>query len=383
MKKILLLVFSNLTNDARMLRHINFLSEKYKITVCCLGSDSSDEYETIIIQNSKLTFTRRAMAAVLLLAKRFSWAYRVLYPYKDQLLNQLRHESFDLIIANDIETLPLAFQLKGRNAKILFDAHEYAPRHFEDKLWWRVFFMDFNYFLCKEYIPLTNAMITISHSLADEYEKNFLVKPAVITNATHYRSLFPIKNNSNTIKLVHHGIVGRSRKIELIVNIMKFLPDHYTLDLVLVVPATASHQTVTYLEELKTILPEDKRIRFLDPVPTSQIVTMLQNYDMGIILAPPINFNYINGLPNKLFDFIQARIGVVSGPTAEIAKIINSYHVGVVSTGFTSESLAEKISSLTKEEIHYFKDNANKAAQELSADNNKIVYNNIVKSLIG
>ena len=51
-----------------------------------------------------------------------------------QVTKMLSARSFDLIIANDIESLPLAFEIDPQ-ARVLFDAHEYAPRHFEDK--WR------------------------------------------------------------------------------------------------------------------------------------------------------------------------------------------------------------------------------------------------------
>jgi len=95
-----------------------------------------------------------------------------------------------LIIANDVETLPLAFSVKEK-AKVFFDAHEYAPRHFEDKLMWRIFFQGFNTWLCKKYIPQVAGMTTVGKGLAREYEKHFNVNPTVVTNANYYFDLLP------------------------------------------------------------------------------------------------------------------------------------------------------------------------------------------------
>jgi hypothetical protein len=382
MKKILILVFSNLKHDARVMRQINFLKSKYALTVCCYDISPTEEHKTIILASNKLTFFRKAISAILLLLKQFTWAYHTLYPYKNTLKAALKNDHFDIIIANDIEALPLAFDLKDPETKILFDAHEYAPRHFEDKLWWRVFFQDFNNFLCRKYIPRVQGMITIGQTIAEEYEKHFGVKPVVITNACRYYDVKPVETNAEIIKLVHHGIVNRSRRIELIIGMMDHLPDHFTLDLILVIPTLSSQQTRQYYEELKNIASSNKRVHFKDPVSIENIIPLLQQYDMGIILAPPINFNYSNGLPNKLFDFIQARIGVVTGPTPEIARIVSGFNIGVVADDFTSAGLAKKLIDLDRTKIQAFKHQSDKTAKEFNAEKNEVIVNELVDSML-
>jgi hypothetical protein len=118
------------------------------------------------------------------------------------------------------------------------------------------------------------------------------------------------------------------------------------------------------------------------PVKSSEVVTFIHPYDMGIFLLPPINFNYANTLPNKLFDFIQARLAIGIGPTPEMASLVSKYVLGVVADDFSAQSLAKKINALTAEEITIFKNNANKAAYELSAEKNKIILNDLVSNLL-
>lgn len=382
MKKILILVFSNLKNDARLMRQINFLKNRYELTVCCFDSLPSNEYNIIILPAHQLTPLKKALSAVFLLLRQYSLAHAILHPYKKYLKQHLSGKHYDLIIANDVETLPLAFELATKETKVVFDAHEYAPKHFEDKLWWRIFFQGFNTFICRHYIPKVAGMMTIGQGLADEYEKNFGVKPQVVTNACGYVEMKPVEDNSETIRLVHHGIVNRSRRIELMIGIMKHLPANFTLDLVLMLTTTSSKQTKDYLQELKDLAANDPRINFPDAVPIEKIVPLLNRYDIGIIFAPPINFNYANGLPNKLFDYIQGRIGVLTGPTPEIAAIVQQYDLGVVSNDFTSQGFANKLIPLTREDIWRFKSNSNKAAHNLNAEKNEVILNNLIDSAL-
>lgn len=373
MRKALVLVFSNLSHDARVLRQITALRKKFAVTVCCYDAAPTDEYSIVRIKNG-LNMGRKAIAGSLLLLRRFSWAHRILYPYEKLIRQELHGQHFDLIVANDVETLPIAFNLKADGTKVIFDAHEYAPRHFEDRLGWRIFFKRFNTYLCQKYVPQVDGMITISKTIADEYEKEFGKRSVVIMNCGPYVDLQPRKTDSTKVRLVHHGIVNRSRRIELIIGMMRYLPENFSLDLYLVVTTLASGSTVDYLKELRQMAASDPRIRFLDPVPVNRIVGVLHGYDMGIILAPPVNFNYRSGIPNKLFDYIQARIATVTGPSLEIARIVKETGVGVVAKGFTSSEMAKALEGLDRIRLEEFKQNADRAARDMNAGKNEAIF---------
>ena len=50
-----------------------------------------------------------------------------------------------------------------------------------------------------------------------------------------------------------------------------------------------------------------ERVRIVPPVLSHEVVSFIHQYDMGIFILEPINFNYTHALPNKLFEFVQAR----------------------------------------------------------------------------
>jgi hypothetical protein len=117
-------------------------------------------------------------------------------------------------------------------------------------------------------------------------------------------------------------------------------------------------------------------------VPSEEIVPFITRYDAGIFLIPPINFNYAHTLPNKLFDFIQARLAVVIGPTPEMVRVVNRYDIGIVSDAFTAESLAGALSTLTPEKVAHYKSQSAKAAAIENAEVNRVLLRRIVNDVL-
>ncbi len=371
MKQVLIICFTNLKNDARVMRQIGFLKDQYQLTVAAFDAYPDDQYQFFKLEKTKLTFLRKAICSFFLLFGLHNIAYRILHDYK-RYIPELQAKGFQLIVANDIETLPIAYQIGNSNTKIFFDAHEYAPRQFEDRLYWRIFFKRFNVNICKKYIPRVDGMSTINGGLAREYETHFKVKPIIITNASKYYDLVPTLLSSYPIKLVHHGIFTISRSPEIMIDLLSLLDDRFTLDLIYLLPENASPKSKEYFEAFKLKALETGNIKILPALKSDEITTTLNaHYDMGIILVPPVNFNYENGLPNKLFDCIQARLAMVVGPLREIANITNQFKIGVVSEDFTAQGMANALNMLTLDDVNQFKLNSNEAASKLNADYNK------------
>lgn len=368
-KKALIVCFTDTRHDIRVARQINFLKDAYDLTFGGYGTSHQNEVTFFPIAYVPLALPRKLALAILLLTRRYWAAYWMQYPYK-RLKENLQPQKFDLIVANDIETLPLAFYLKASHTKILFDAHEYAPRHFEDRLYWRIFFQGFNTYFCRKLIPQTDGMFTVCEGLANEYERNFNVKPRVLTNAPTYHNLSPSPINPAQIRLIHHGIFTISRKIENMVAMMQYVDDRYSLDLMLILPKTASRKTKDRYQNLQQMVAATKNVQIIPTVLSQEVVSYINQYDMGIFILEPINFNYTHALPNKLFDFVQARLGIGISPSIEMKRVLEKYQLGVVAEDFTPQALARHLNRLTVEEIKQYKENSHQAAEVLSANQN-------------
>jgi hypothetical protein len=380
MKTALVICFNNLKTDARVTRQINFLKNDYQVTAFCFDAPPTDGVSVYKIRKTNLTFLRKAFSSFFLLTGMHSVAYWLLHDYREHIANFQKR--FDLIVANDIESLPLAFEIAAGHSKIFFDAHEYAPRHFEDRLYWRVFFRRFNIFLCKKFIPKVDGMSVINQGMAVAYEKEFGVRPIVITNASDYVEKEPVAKTAFPVRIVHHGIFTVSRQPEIMIDVMKKLDDRFTLDLIYLLPENASRGTVEFFHDFTKRALATQKIKVLPALKAHEIIPFLHaNYDIGIILVPPVNFNYENGLPNKLFDCIQARLGMAVGPLREIANVVRQAEIGIVSDDFTSDAMASAISALTLQDINRFKQRADIAARQMNAASNKVLFLDALKKL--
>ena len=161
------------------------------------------------------------------------------------------------------------------------------------------------------------------------------------------------------------------------IKTMDYLDPRFELNLMLV-PTDKR-----YFNKLQKMADKRKNIRILPPVSLKDIVGTLNRYDIGLYLLAPTNFNNLFALPNKFFEFIQARLCIAISPSPEMAKIVRKYELGVVGEDFSPASLAKKISDLTPEDIWYFKNQTHKYARELSAEKENEKLLKIVKRLIG
>jgi len=158
--------------------------------------------------------------------------------------------------------------------------------------------------------------------------------------------------------------------------LMDHLDHRFHLDLMLI------KNSPRYFRKLFDIGKMHPRISFLDPVPMLDIPKRTNGYDIGLFLLSPISFSYRMALPNKLFEYIQARLAIAIWPSPEMAKIVNEYNCGIISKDFTIESMAKKLNSLSTDDIVKYKMNSHNAAGHLCAEKNEEMLLNIIDNLL-
>lgn len=269
----------------------------------------------------------------------------------------LQRVKYDLLVVEDIFLLPLAFKHKGR-AKVLFDAREYYPLQREDNLVFRLVERTFRIHLCRNYLPLCDQVITVSSGLANEYYKEFKVHAGVLRSTSNRINcpVHPLRRKK--LRMVHHGKANRNRKLENMLRVMELVDDRFSLDLFL----TGSRN---YIAELKDIARQSKHINIHDPVPFSAIVPKLNTFDIGFFFVEPTTFNLRHCLPNKLFEFIQARLMVAIGPSPDMAELVQRHDCGVVADSFDIHAMAGVLNRLDTDKVMRYKHNSDTAAREL------------------
>lgn len=369
-KKVLVLTYSDIARDARIQRQLKFLVDAgAEVTLVSTGEIYTSQVQCITVTPRPLAAHMRILKAAQLLLHIYD---RLLYKYFGEDEEKLRRiKPHDLIIANDLETLPLAFKFKERWQKdvpVVLDAHEFAPEQHSEDLRWRLLYRPYFYYIARKYLPQVAAMTTVSDGFAGLYKKYFGIEPVIVYNAPFYSDLDPRPVNPDDIKLVHHGGALRARKIEKLIKLMKLLDRRFSLHLVLVI----NKHEISYYDYLvklaRQVAPD--RIHFHNPVfPPERIPGFLNQFDIGIYLLEQDNLNHMYTIPNKFFDFIQARLMNFTTPySQDVSRITKELNIGLVTDGYTIEEAAEKLNSLSAEEIENYKKNSAIAAQKYSAE---------------
>lgn len=357
MADVLVLSFSPIASDARVLKQIDLLRTDHTVTTCGFGPAPEGVARHVEIPT---TAASTALNGRLITARAYLAAYASMPAVAAaRRLLRSQHDTFDIVLANDVEAVPIGLWLRPR-AGVLADLHEYSPRLHEENAAWRRRIAPFYQWMCRRFVAKAHAVTTVGRGLAEAYREHFGIDAGIVTNAAPFADLVPGEVADDApLRLVHSGAALRNRHLDVLLEAVAGTAGNVTLDLLLMPNDPA------YIEELRTRATD--RVRVLDPVPYVDLVRTLHGYDLGVHVLPPVNFNNANALPNKVFDYVQARLGLVVGPTPEMAGLVEGHGVGVVTEDFTADSLAAALGALTPERVRELKAASHAAARELSA----------------
>jgi hypothetical protein len=381
-KNILILSEADPSNNPRPNRMINWLKNDYRLTVVArqvTGFEDLKSYSLNLVKNSSNPLER-----LLELSHRI---YRIqkqdfgkiierrIHRLKP-IIDQLSKQKFDVIISHDLTLLPIALLLKTGDTKILFDAREYYPRHFEDRAIFKIFKQPLYVYLCNTYLKDCDKIITVSDGLAREYGKEFQVAPEVVMSLPQYFDLNPIPIDPSNIRLVYHGKINPSRRIEDMITMMDYVDSRFSLDIM------GLSNNRYYYNKIVQLANKRKNVKIIPPVKMHEIIPFTNQYDIGLYILPQTNFNSSYALPNKFFEFIQARLCLALGPSIEMKKIVDKYDCGIISKSFEPIDLAQCLNQMNTSSIMKYKLQSDIAARSLHEGVNKKRILNMINDLI-
>lgn len=374
-RRILCISLSPLNRDARVLRQIKVLREFGHVTTVGYGPPPADSDRHIEVP-ANLSSLPQTPSGVALLALR-RWAKAELSaPAVAFALDALADERFDLVVANDARVLALADRVR-HGAPLWADMHEWAPEERTHVLRWRILVAPLMTHLCRAYLPRAAAVSTVCASIANLYSTTFGVSPAVVRNSSERQSLAPSPLRSSRIRLVHSGAAVHGRSLETMIDAMRLLDSTYTLDFYLVPGGDGG----AYLRKLQSRAANDHRITFHAPVKPDALPETLNQYDVGVFWIPPTHTNARYTLPNKFFDYVQARLCVAVGPSVEMQRLVMKHRLGVVSEGFSAVQGAASLRALRPEDVEEHKRASDESSAELSFDVDRAVMRSILNRL--
>ena len=274
-------------------------------------------------------------------------------------------DKYDYIMIFDIYFLPLIASIKKtHNFVSIFDIRECYPLQSENSLLFKLFEKKIRKDILSLYLNKINIAITVSYGLKKYYEDNYNVECDVILSVP-YKSNVNKSYHGERIRIVHHGVANSNREIENMIDIINLLPEKYSLDLYL-------NGNNKYIQFLKSYSPSS-RIKFNNPISFAKIIDTISKYDLGIIYFKPTTFNLLHCMPNKFFEYIQAKVPVVIGPSPDMLQIIRKYEIGFSSNEFSVQSMVDTINSINSNDLKRASYNCSSASAFFSweAESNK------------
>jgi len=373
---VLVLVYSQLAMDARVLRQVRWLSERYEVTSAAFGPSPVEGVEHIELENLapyQPSILSRFGYITGFILRMYGPVTRRNFRDREA-RRRLGGRNWDVVIANDVATLPVAFALNPR-CGVLADVHEYATRQGEHSRLWRWTEAPYMRWLVRQWLTHAAAVTTVSTGLADSYLAEFGIPAGVVTNAAAMTNLRP-RPVKAPIRLVHSGIPAPQRRLEIMIDAVRMSEADVTLDFYLIDDGSA------YLTSLRERAASEPRVRFNSPVMQDSLLTTLNDYDVGLSIFPPTTFNLVWCLPNKFFDFVQARLGIIIGPSPEMVREVNTHGLGAITEDFSAEAVAQVLDALTPELVTSWKLAADRAAQPLSGESQLERFDSAIEGLL-
>lgn len=288
--------------------------------------------------------------------------------YNFRLFFYLLFKKFDVITSNDLDTLPAGFLAsKLKKKKLIFDSHELFPevpelvgRNFVKKIW---------ELMEKLFYPGIKYSYTVCDSIASFYKKKYGMNMQVIRNLPVQKKTPDVKVNlkqSNEKIILYQGAVNVGRGLELVIRSMNYI-DNARFFII---------GEGDILEKLRKMVNDTglvNKVFFTGRIPVIELHSYTVQADIGISLEENLGLNYYYALPNKLFDYIQAKVPVLVSDFPEMGALVKKYDIGQTTASVNPEELADIIKKMLSEteDIKRWKINLDKAADELCWEKEK------------
>jgi len=173
-----------------------------------------------------------------------------------------------------------------------------------------------------------------------------LAKSFLLENLPYYRPL-PKKQIRDYTKAVYLGILTPDRYCSEMLEAFSTFKEDIHFDLVGFFPA----QKYKMVLEQTMQKIDATNIQILPPLTHNEIYDFLSQYDVGIAFYKNTNLNNYYCAPNKVYDYIQLGMPVITNDYPGLKKIIEENKIGVCLKEVTPENIRDAIRTIIKNNI--------------------------------
>lgn len=382
-----------LTADRRIDRRILLEAESlenagYAVTIVAMPADGLDygdddrivrlqadpksfRVENIVLRTYKLVRQRLTMNGPLMrFMKMLAWRLFIDQEryYLNLFLPTVLQFRPDIIVAHDLPMLPVAcLAARETGASIVYDSHElFSEQEYSgrEKRRWRQ--------IESRYIGQADAVITINDSIARELKSRYrLSDVSVIYNAEKRHADQARKTiiqdrlslGADRKVLLFQGGLTAGRNLDTLVAAMRYVKNP-AIALVILGEGFLEQSLKKYTERHGL----QNRVYFLPAVGFSDIYEYTLSADAGVIPYQATCLNNYLCTPNKLFEFISARLPIVASAMPELQNFIQGRNIGLVGDTNSPVSFASLIEDFFENRARMtdWKKNLSLASEEIN-----------------
>ena len=330
MKNILMAVYNSIENDGRVKRSAETLSKYYNVNLVCIKSG--------------LNFIDTRYNIIKVPLNNIHPIIKILY-FWASLLKLSKKNKPDLIYVHDFFLVFPGYLIsKIFSIPIIYDSHELIipTKGLSMTIRERVYFL-----LEKLVINKLDLVICANEERSDLMMKYYRLKILPISVKNISIPTYNILNKKNTLikypklrknniddkHIIYMGDISFLRGIDVLIDAVLNLPQNFKLILVGVGPDFNE-----ILNKYK-IFPD--KIRLIGSVTHDEVQDVVSTADIGVVVYSNKGLNNVYCSPNKIYEYTQAGLVVLTTSQPSLLNIINKYKIGAVFGCNDNTSLSE------------------------------------------
>ncbi len=259
--------------------------------------------------------------------------------YSRKVVNEALRLECEVYHLHDPELLFYAKSIKKHGYKVIFDSHEDVPRQILDKGW----------------IPF--GLRKVISSIYERYEKSVCKKMNAIVVATEKISEVFKKHNIESTIVYNYPVIKENsiqKDIEKKNNLLCFAGSLFVengiiqlIDVVYDMPEICLKLAGPIQNEVKGYIENKKtdRIQYLGIITHQEVEILYRESTIGVVADLPTG-NNIEGLPIKLFEYMQSGLPVITTNFPLRKKIFEEFECGILINPYDSQQYKEAIQKI-------------------------------------
>ena len=323
-KRVVVVVYNRIENDARVIRTSEALgSNGYDVTVLSSGSNPdyrNPHFESVVIKGGSsggLNFFKFYVKCL-----RYIFAER---------------KRIDLLYMNDYFLVLMGAICKSLfRLKWIYDGHELILSHREKKINRRQLFFRL---IERRFDRYADYMIEANRERMRIIRYVDKIKNIDFVSNTKRRENITLPEKENVI--VYQGFLGGKRDLSRIIQAMKHLNSKARFEIIGWGPDKEKYLALCRDLDLT------ESVEFRDKMDYSELANETKKAKIGIMIYEMRGLNNLYCAPNKLFEYADLNIKILSSPQLWVKKVLKEYDLGLpIEENDTPRIIAEKIDRL-------------------------------------